>query len=79
MLLEEFSRAPMQMKFKKQFSVSGRLIKNWGQKYQICLRKPRLRRPLAPGQEAVAKFIPELPDAMKQMDHRHIGKADETS
>jgi hypothetical protein len=67
------------MKLKKQFSASGRWIKNFRQEHQTCLRKPHSGRWQAPDQEAVAKFITELTDAMKQMDHRYIVNANETS
>jgi hypothetical protein len=77
--LEEFSRTPMHMKLKKQFSASGRWIKKFPQEHQINLRKPHLRRRQVPDHEAIAKSITELIDAMKQIDHRHIVNADETS
>jgi hypothetical protein len=67
------------MKLKKQFSASVRWIKNFRQVHQTCLRKPHLRRRQAPDHEAVAKFITELTDTMKQMDHRYIVNANETS
>jgi hypothetical protein len=77
--MEEFLKAPKEMKRKLLFTASRNWIKRFRGKHSITIRTPHFHRRAKPNKQAVLEFISRLDEAFQSMDRRCIINADETS